>query len=142
MTMHLLRKPSASNSDTLEKYKISKLGRTFPVVILTCRTRKLRLATPFLCDRACKSAERLEPTKLNTPFCTLSSRSSVWDFGAPPQIWDQLNSIHGPNGSFVKIQDGFTSQETLGHRKGLYTWLPVHRSSKGQAQQTKTRLFW
>ena len=54
-----------------------------------------------------------------------------------------------PNGRFVQIQDGFRGKETLGPIKGahipwsslgngLYIWLPVHRSSKGQDKQTKT----
>ena len=34
MTMHLLRKVSASNNDTFGRYEIHKLGGTFPIVIL------------------------------------------------------------------------------------------------------------
>ena len=33
MTMHLLRKASASNSDTFGRYDILKLRGTFPIVI-------------------------------------------------------------------------------------------------------------
>ena len=34
MTMHLLRKASASNSDMFERYEIRKTRGTFPIVIL------------------------------------------------------------------------------------------------------------
>ena len=38
MTMHLLRKASATNSDTFGRYEIRKLKGTFPIVILVERT--------------------------------------------------------------------------------------------------------
>ena len=38
MTMHVLRKVSASNSDTFERYEIRKLRGTFPIVILVEQT--------------------------------------------------------------------------------------------------------
>ena len=91
MMMHLLRKASASNSDTFERYDMHKLRGTFPIVTLV-EQAPARNITP--CDGACKSAESPEPTKLTTRFCTRSSRSSPWDLGAPPQIWEQY-SIHG-----------------------------------------------
>ena len=45
MTMHLLRKASASNSDTFGRYENRKLRGTFPIVILVEQAE------------ACKSAE-------------------------------------------------------------------------------------
>ena len=68
MTMHLLRKASASNSDTFCRYEICKISRTFPIVILVKQAEASN--TPLLCDRACKSEESPEPTKMTTCFCT------------------------------------------------------------------------
>ena len=74
------------------------------------------LATSLLCDWPCKPAESPEPTKLTTCFCTLSSKSSTWDLGATPQIWEQYST----HGRVVKIQDGFRNKETLGPIKGVH----------------------
>ena len=91
MTVYMLRKASASHSDTFGRYEIRKLRGTFPIVILVEQAEASNIS--LLCDRACKSEERLKPTKLTTRLCTRSSRSSPWDLGAPPQIWEQY-SIH------------------------------------------------
>ena len=87
MTMHLLRKASASN--TFGMYEIRKLRGTFPLVILVEQAKR----------------ESPEPTKLTTRFCTQSSRSSP-AMGTVLHTW--------PNGRFVQIQDGFRSKEMPG----------------------------
>ena len=97
---------------------------------------------------ACKSEESPKPTKLTTRFCTRSSRSSPWDLGAPPQVWEQY-SIHG---RMVDLYRYKMDSGNAGPYKGSplslkqpwqwTVWLPVHRSCKGQGKQTKTTLFW
>ena len=60
MTMHLLRRASASNSDMFgTRYEIRKLRGTFPIVILVEQADASNIP---LCDRARKSAESPRPT--------------------------------------------------------------------------------
>ena len=68
-----------------------------------------------MCDRASKSEESPEPTKLTTHSCTQSSRSSPWDLGAPPQIWEQY-SIHG------RMVDLYRYKMDSGVRKWCALW--------------------
>ena len=65
MTMHLLTKASASNSDTCGRYEICKLRGIFPIVILVEQSEASNIP---MCDRACKSEESSEPNKLTTRF--------------------------------------------------------------------------
>ena len=92
MTMHLLRKVSASNSETFGKYEIRKLRGTFPIVILV---------------EQAEASNILEPTKLTIRFCTRSSRpwSTTPDIGTVLHTW--------LNGRCVQIKDGFRSKEML-----------------------------
>ena len=52
------------------------------------------LATSLQCDKACKSEESPEPTKLTTRFCTQSNRSSHGTLDHHPRYVTQY-SIHG-----------------------------------------------
>ena len=62
MTMHLLRRASASNSDTFERYEISKLTGTFLIVILVEQAETSNILPVW--------------QGLKISFCTRSSKSS------------------------------------------------------------------
>ena len=79
MTLHLLRKSSASNSDTFGRYAIRKLRGTFPIVILIeqAEANNIHPVSQLL-------AYQQKVQSLLSRFCIRSSRLSPSDFGAPP----------------------------------------------------------